>query len=236
MLPTPKNGIFACVCVLLFVVSPFYYFDFCFCCLAVNWLYNYCSRRKSCSVAPPLDPPRKSKGIASGKVRLWYTTLKNKINSKLKKQWRKDFFSDVGKIPSPSTSVSAVIVKIVLNSGVYKKRKHSCVCYLWDAFLVAYHRPPHHRPPPLSSFITRYGSTGWSGRWPNRTRRRWTAPAATVRRGTSPRRPCSTWARCRAGWCCGWPSRWPCGFSAVGPLLCFVGEVIRGVCVQICLQ
>lgn len=133
MLPTPKNGIFACVCVLLLFVSPFYYFDFYVCCLAVNSLYNNCSRRKSCSVAPPLDPPRKSKGIASRKVRLWYTTEKqNQI--KTKKQWRKDFFSDVGKIPSPSTSVSAVIVKIVLNSGVYKKRKHSCVLFVRCVF------------------------------------------------------------------------------------------------------
>lgn len=112
---------------------PIYYFDFCVCCLTVNSLYN-CSRRKSCSVAPPLDPPRKSKGIASRKVRLWYTTLKNKIKSKLKKQWRKDFFSDVGKIPSPSTSVSAIIGKIVLNSGVYKKRKHSCVLFVRCVF------------------------------------------------------------------------------------------------------
>lgn len=91
MLPTPKNGIFACVCVLLLFVSPFYYFDFCFCCLAVNSLYN-CSRRKSCSVAPPLDRPRKSKGIASRMVRLWYATLKNKIKSKLKKTVEKRLF------------------------------------------------------------------------------------------------------------------------------------------------
>lgn len=158
-----------------------------------------------------------------------YTEKQNQIKTK-KKTVEKRFF--LGRWQNPLSFHFSICgnSKIVLNSGVYKKRKHSCVCYLWDAFLVAYHRPPH-RPPPLSSFITRYGSTGWSGRWPNRTRRRWTAPAATVRRGTSPRRPCSTWARCRAGWCCGWPSRWPCGFAAVGPLLSFVCEVVRGVCV-----
>lgn len=80
------------------------------------------------------------------------------------------------------------------------------------------------------SFITRCGSTGWSGRLPTRTRRRWTAPTARVQPGTFPQRPCSIWAHCRAGWCCGWPSRWPCGFSAAEPLFAVFGFGVFSMC------
>lgn len=85
------------------------------------------------SSSPRPSPQIKRNCIEKGEVMVHYTEKQNQIKTK-KKKWRKDFFSDVGKIPSPSTSVSAVIVKIVLNSGVYKKRKHSCVLFVRCVF------------------------------------------------------------------------------------------------------